>query len=882
MATVFSKKVTGFPGLHVKSRDKVRDAVVAFDKVNSAPTTSGTTYAMLWVDSSGNLTFGYNGSNTIVGAAGSGGQTWESIFSTDKTFAITGEAWALTQGSNVGLMTMNKTASGAGTVLAITNAGTGKDITGNGAYWSIVTSGTAAVLELGSTGTINATDGALTIGKTGTATTFAGTVTFNEAQTNTGSATFGANATLTMTGTADTNVITVTAGDMVMSNGKLAITNDDTDAAITVVANSVTTGNALLITANGVTSGAMIKLVTTDSGFSGSYLIFDDGATVFSVGDSGATVIAGVASGTAALTLTAGDLILTSGVLTMTAGNLTMTDGVLSVTSTGTADVVSVTADSLLANNLAIFKGSGAFTGTTTSSFVAITPTGLTTGTALYIAAAAATTLAHGIDLTMSGTTGTAARMVMTGVLTGVGGILELVADSATTPGAVAGEGIVKLSADGLTTGTALDVTSTSIVLTTGRLADFSHISGNITGTLDKTADLFSVVSTRTVTTGTVADDFDMASLIRTSVINGGGAFTATGAVLYVENAVTNTSGTVTDTVNGVEVVMDSLGTGDGVKVTHGAAAGKAINVVSSGTTAAGVVLVTANSLTSGQVVKIASSATASTSVGRLLLVDHSGATSTSGVLSEFASAANDETHILRVAGSSLLAGGVGLDITLAAMTTGTAIDIGDLDALTSGKGINVVANSADTGAFVLLNLKNDNSSATGASLAFLTQDSTGTSMTIDHNGVTGKALFIDAASTTQTGGVLDISVAALTTGTAIDIGDADGLTTGKILNLVSNSSDTSARSLVFSKNTHASAVGARPFVSDNRALLNSKFTKHYVVTDGTKTCTVWVSQDNTTPNGTLTGEKGDLCLNATGGAPAYCSADGTSWTVLS
>src|SRR3990167_9669836 len=165
-SSIFTKKVTPLPGVHLKSRDKSRDAVLAFDKVNTAPTTSGTTNAMLWVDSSGNLTFGYNGSNVIVGAAGSGGQTWDSIFSTDKTLAMTGSTFTMSQGSNVAGLTLTKSATGAGVLLALTNSGTGKDIA-NGTVWSIV-GPTVGILELSSGGTINATDGALTIGKTAT------------------------------------------------------------------------------------------------------------------------------------------------------------------------------------------------------------------------------------------------------------------------------------------------------------------------------------------------------------------------------------------------------------------------------------------------------------------------------------------------------------------------------------------------------------------------------------------------------------------------------------------------------------------------------------------------------------------------------------------
>ena len=151
------------------------------------------------------------------------------------------------------------------------------------------------------------------------------------------------------------------------------------------------------------------------------------------------------------------------------------------------------------------------------------------------------------------------------------------------------------------------------------------------------------------------------------------------------------------------------------------------------------------------------------------------------------------------------------VDIAATVLTTGTAIDIGDLDALTTGIGINVVSNSANTGAFTLLNLKNDHASATGASLLTALNDSTGTSITIDHNGITGKSLYIDAESTTETAGVVDIAATVLTTGTAIDIGDLDALTTGIGINVVSNSANTGISTLVRLHNDHATATARIP-----------------------------------------------------------------------
>ena len=43
----------------------------------------------------------------------------------------------------------------------------------------------------------------------------------------------------------------------------------------------------------------------------------------------------------------------------------------------------------------------------------------------------------------------------------------------------------------------------------------------------------------------------------------------------------------------------------------------------------------------------------------------------------------------------------------------------------------------------------------------------------------------------------------------------------------------------------------------------------------------IW-SSNGTTPNGNLTGTKGDICLNCSAtGQIGYCTANGTTWTLL-
>ena len=77
----------------------------------------------------------------------------------------------------------------------------------------------------------------------------------------------------------------------------------------------------------------------------------------------------------------------------------------------------------------------------------------------------------------------------------------------------------------------------------------------------------------------TTADDYDVASIIRTSVQNGaGGTLTSTGSALYIENIATQTAGTLTDSANLVQLVQDSDSSGDALTIDMNAALGCRLN----------------------------------------------------------------------------------------------------------------------------------------------------------------------------------------------------------------------------------------------------------------------------------------------------------------
>lgn len=190
------------------------------------------------------------------------------------------------------------------------------------------------------------------------------------------------------------------------------------------------------------------------------------------------------------------------------------------------------------------------------------------------------------------------------------------------------------------------------------------------------------------------------------------GIFTGTDVIQFVANTAT-TGRLISLTANGLTSGAGMLITSTGTLVTTGNLLTLTAN---SATTAAGLLRVNGNGLTSGIAVVITSSATAITGAGRLLRVDHTGATGTSAILSEFASAANDETVIFQVTSSAALAAGKAVVISGASVTTGTLLDISDNTAQTTGTAVNIATNSADTGTRSLVKIAQSHASASGAS----------------------------------------------------------------------------------------------------------------------------------------------------------------------
>ena len=284
-------------------------------------------------------------------------------------------------------------------------------------------------------------------------------------------------------------------------------------------------------------------------------------------------------------------------------------------------------------------------------------------------------------------TTGTAMTIVGTGIMTTTGNLLTLTANSATTAA-----GLLRVNGNGLTSGIGAVIASSATAITgAGRLLRVDHTGATTTSGI--IAEIASAANDETVIFKVTAS----AALAAGVVVDLSAAALQTGKVIDISD-------------------LDAITTG------------KAIHVDATGVTQ-----------TSGILVHLDSAATALTGAGRIFLSDHTGATTTSGILNEFASAANDESVIVKITASSLLAAGKMLHLSAATMTTGKAIDLPDLDGLTTGQAINIASNSADTGTRALVKINNDNTAATGATPLEINNDATaGAHIKLTGTGILG------------------------------------------------------------------------------------------------------------------------------------------------
>ena len=423
---------------------------------------------------------------------------------------------------------------------------------------------------------------------------------------------------------------------------------------------------------------------------------------------------------------------------------------------------------------------------------------------------------------------------------------------------------------------TTTNLTTTGNTTLGNATSDTLTVNGNSTFT--GTADGVMVdVVVAAITTGTGLDlsaNTALTTGILAHISSAATAITGAGRLFYSNHTgVSSTSGILNEFASAAadETVI--------VRVTASAAlaAGVALDLVGASVTTGTMLDVSGlDALTTGIGITVSSAATAITGVGRLFYSNHSGATSTSGILNEFASAANDETVIVKITSSAALALGTALQVSGVSITTGTAISANDLNALTTGLGLHVASSAtAITGVGRLFFSNHTGATSTSGILNEFASAANDETVIVQIKSTAALAL----------GKMLNLSGAAITTGKLFSADDADALTTGSIVSLTSNSADATARSLAYIKNDHASATGAfcLELVNDStgspiKTTAGAVSTNYFRV--GTfNGVTLWVG-NGTTANGNLSGTAGDVIFNAGTNKPEYCTGT-TNWTAL-
>lgn len=884
MSTLFGKPFSSPKNINVKGQGTTRGGIVLFTGTNALAPLTGSTSNYLYTNGSNELVYVSQGAATTIGAAGGGATpTWETIFASDNTFTITPDTtWTIAGNRATGtdVVTFTNIGGGSGDVIKIQNAGSGADISGTSDTWTITKAGAATFAGLTPGGDITTTAlavdwdlvdnnaSALSFDAAGKAGILA-LVTTNGAEGVTMSGTLGITGQLDLGAESNTVVSLIVQDDTITTFGN-GTTEDQ--GMIVFSSDTLTTGDLLRLQLDesALNGGAFIKCVQTDAA-----------AAVFTVGENGITTIAGAAA---------------SNMLTITAGDMVMSDGSLTITDADNAASFSVTNNTATTASVIALAGSGVFTGTTTSSFMTITPSGLTTGTAFTITAAAlttgvalgvtanaATTSAGVITLSTTGLTSGSAFLISGGGanLLAAGSCLEIAMGAATagagleivTTGVYAGAGalsvtadsattgtIMFLSADGLTTGTGLDLTSTGTIVTTGEMLNV-------------------VANSATTSTGLVrVSGTSLTDGWAMQLTGGGTAITASGGVLDIVTGastngsairIVNTGAIVAASVGLVMVTANSLTTGDVYRLSATAqTTGNMIHATGGGANLAsgGAIFSAAmGAAIAGSAFEAVTTGVYTGSDGVLSVVADSATTGTLAVIS--GNGLTTGTGLLLTSSGILIGGGEMLSVVANSATTCTGVIRASATSLTDGFVMELTgggANATATGGVLNLSI----GAATAGSALCITN-------TGAYAGTTG-VVDINAAFAT-TGTIMDMGVNSLTTGTALNISTADSLTTGAIANFVSNSADATARNLMFIHNNHASAVGAVPLALRNDGPTSTNYFKILTLGNGSNTVTLWQG-NGTTANGNLSGTAGDVLFNGGSNKIEYCTGT-TNWT---
>ena len=469
----------------------------------------------------------------------------------------------------------------------------------------------------------------------------------------------GENGIITQLGVAGSDVFTISAGDVVLSDGSLAITDADNANSFSVTNNTATTASVVEIAGSGVftgtTTGSFVEI--NQSGLTtGTLLRLSAAAADTSVGVVDIAV-AGLTSGSA---------------FRITAATASFTTG---------GKMIELTSTAAVAGNHLTATTTGAYTGT---------------GMILVTAGAATTGVLVSVISTTGLTTGSLIRATTStaGALATNGAISFTATGDFTSTSAVDG-GFVEVKANSTAAGTVVNVVGTS--LTTGIGLQLSNgTSGMTSGSLLRvTASGTGTVATNgivSITHGGIFVSTANAGVldVRASAMVG----TASNGTLV--NFMTTAAAQVDTTVLNVENSGFTTGyTGSMLRIKSPTTTGacKLIDVIADGITSGGTVMnISVAALTTGDALVI-SNGTSAITTGSLIKVSASGtgAISSDGIVSFQHAGVYTSTTVgfLNVLASATT-GGTLATFTSSAMTTGTNLQISSVG-ITSGKHFNVL-----------------------------------------------------------------------------------------------------------------------------------------------------------------------------------------------
>lgn len=625
MPTFNSRQYTGMAGINLREAN----GCIRFEVPLITPiTTSGE--CILY--RSGTDLVWDNGSTTITLANAAGvATTWEQLYTNDKTLTIdsTSLTFALTHATNDGL-TITASAGSSGDCIQITNSGSGNDIEGTSGLWAVTAAGAATLVSIAGCDSLTA-NANLALEANGAGTISIGATSSGAIDIGTG----GGAVTLATAVTAALG-ITITAGGLLSSDGIVDVVDNANNASTLRATNDTQTtyGNAsdagmVVFRSESISTGALLHLSLDETALAGGFFLRcwsqDAGAAAFTIGELGATVIAGSAVDTASLTQTKGDHVISDGCLLLTSSSATASisvtnDTVTTLGAAADAGAVDISSESL---------STGALLN------LSLDETALTTG--WYFRCWGQDAAASVFTIGEYGAT----------VITTAAAATSLTITTATT-----NVDAVSIIGSALTTGDLVYLGNTAETLAAGEMLKINNTENGDFSATPKTGNLASITSSCTMTTNSATLDYDTLLISRSNIANQGTkTLTAQGSVLKLMNTSTNTAGTCTDTTVILEILAVDGGTaaptGTCAQITSVGVGAKALDVISASTTVDDVLItgsgVKASTKASLQVVN-----SGNTAAGGSILRVASGASTPAAAtsyLAEFTYAASTMTN---------------------------------------------------------------------------------------------------------------------------------------------------------------------------------------------------------------------------------------------